>query len=155
MQTIELAVLNFPEKYQFRLKQSEDVVYIFCQIRKKWLQLTPEEWVRQHVVEFLIRHKSYSKSAINSEVIVEINGMKKRADLIVFQKDKPFLIVECKAPGVEIDEQTFDQIARYNMQLNADYLMVTNGLKHYYCQMDFVNERYNFMKELPAFEIKT
>ena len=149
MNSIELAVLNFPEKYQFRLKKSEEVNYIFCPVRKKWLQLTPEEWVRQHVIQFLIQQKGFSKSAINSEVAVEINGMKKRADLIVYQKEKVFLIVECKAPEITISEKTFDQIARYNLELNADYLMVTNGLNHYYCQMDFENSRYEFSKELP------
>ncbi|MFA7615378.1 MAG: type I restriction enzyme HsdR N-terminal domain-containing protein [Moheibacter sp.] len=150
MQTIELPVLNFPEKYQFRLKQSEEVNYIFCCIRKKWLKLTPEEWVRQHVIRFLTDQKGCSKSAINSEVVVEINGMKKRADVVVFRKEKPFIIVECKAPEIPISEQVFDQIARYNLELDAEYLMVTNGLQHYYCQMDFENSRYNFLKELPS-----
>lgn len=142
--------MNFPEKYQFRLKQSEEVNYIFCGIRKKWLKLTPEEWVRQHVIRFLIEQKGYSKSAINSEVTVEINGMKKRADVVVFRKEKPYVIVECKAPEISISEQVFDQIARYNLELDAAYLMVTNGLQHYYCQMDFENSRYNFLEELPS-----
>lgn len=132
------------------MKQSEEVNYIFCGIRKKWLKLTPEEWVRQHVIRFLIEQKGYSKSAINSEVVVEINGMKKRADVVVFRKEKPFIIVECKAPEISISEQVFDQIARYNLELDAAYLMVTNGLQHYYCQMDFENSRYNFLKELPS-----
>lgn len=137
------------------MKQSEEVNYIFCSIRKKWLVLTPEEWVRQHVIRFLTEQKGYSKSAINSEVAVEINGMKKRADVVVFRKEKPFLIVECKAPEIPITETVFDQIARYNLELDAAYLMVTNGLQHYYCQMDFGNSRYNFLKELPAFEMKS
>lgn len=132
------------------MKQSEEVNYIFCGIRKKWLKLTPEEWVRQHVIRFLIEQKGYSKSAINSEVVVEINGMKKRADVVVFRKEKPYVIVECKAPEIPISEQVFDQIARYNLELDAAYLMVTNGLQHYYCQMDFENSRYNFLKELPS-----
>lgn len=136
------------------MKQSEEVNYIFCGIRKKWLRLTPEEWVRQHVIRFLTDRKGYSKSAINSEVTVEINGMKKRADVVVFRKEKPYVIVECKAPEIPISEQVFDQIARYNLELDAEYLMVTNGLQHYYCQMDFENSRYNFLKELPVFEIK-
>jgi len=149
MNTIQLPQLNFAENYQFRFKQSEDSVYIFCTIRKKWLILTPEEWVRQHVVQFLIKQKNYSRSAINTEIVVSVNGMKKRADVVVFKKEKPFIIVECKAPTVSISQQTFDQIARYNLQLNADYLMVTNGLNHYYCQMDFLNQRYQFLRELP------
>lgn len=150
MQSIELPVLNFPEKYQFRLKQTDETTYIFCEIRKKWLQLTPEEWVRQHVIRFLTESKNYSKSAINSEIIVETNGMQKRADLIVYKKTTPFIIVECKAPDVNITESVFDQIARYNLKIKADYLMITNGINHYYCQMDFENQRYDFLKELPA-----
>lgn len=112
--------------------------------------MTPEEWVRQHVVEFLIRQKNYPKSAINTEVIVNINGMKKRADVIVFRKEMPFIIVECKAPAVSITQETFDQIARYNLELGAEYLMVTNGLNHYYCQMDLENKRYVFLPDLPS-----
>lgn len=141
--------LNFPENYQFRLKQKEEIPYIFCSVRKKWLLLTPEEWVRQHIIHYLIETKKYSKSAINSEIIVEMNGMKKRADVVVFKKETPFLIVECKAPSIPITQETFDQIARYNLQLNADFLMVSNGLEHYYCQMDFENQRYIFLPELP------
>lgn len=131
------------------MKQTEQTDFIFCPIRKKWLKLTPEEWVRQNVIQFLIQNKFYSKSSINSEVIVEINGMKKRADIIVFKKEKPFLIVECKSPSVQITEAVFDQIARYNLELNADLLMVTNGLNHYYCRMDFTNKRYEFLAEIP------
>ena len=146
---MQLPQLNFPENYQFRLKQTDEIPYIFCIIRKKWLLLTPEEWVRQQVVQFLIQEKKYSKTSINTEVIVNINGMKKRADVIVFKKEKPFLIVECKAPSVQITQETFDQIARYNLELDADFLMVTNGLNHYFCEMDLENQRYNFLKDIP------
>lgn len=132
------------------MKQIEGIGYIFCIIRKKWLTLTPEEWVRQHIVHFLINEKKYSKTSINTEVVVEIVGMKKRADIIVFQKEKPFLIVECKAPKVNIAQETFDQIARYNLNVDADYLMVSNGLQHYYCQMDYENSSYVFLHELPV-----
>lgn len=112
--------------------------------------LTPEEWVRQHTIQFLIREKNYSPSAINSEVIVKINGMKKRADILVFRKEKPLILVECKSPSVEITQMTFDQIARYNLELGADFLMVTNGLNHYYCQMDFENKKYIFLENIPS-----
>ena len=111
--------------------------------------MTPEEWVRQNVVQFLIQEKKYAQSAINTELIVELNGMKKRADIIVFKKEKPFIIVECKAPSVPISQETFDQIARYNLQIGADFLMVTNGLNHYFCQMDMENQKYIFLEELP------
>jgi len=127
-------------------------VSIFDSIRKKFILLTPEEWVRQHVVEFLLNEKKYSKSLINVEKVVKVNGMNKRYDVIVFNSDGSiFLLIECKAPEVKIDQKTFDQIARYNLILNAQYLMVTNGLNHYFCEMDFENEKYTFLKELPEF----
>lgn len=143
--------LNFPS-YSFRFKNSENKVSIFDSIRKKFILLTPEEWVRQHVVEFLLTEKKYPKSLINVEKIVKVNEMNKRYDAVVFNSDGSiFLLIECKAPEITIDQKTFDQIARYNLSLNAQYLMVTNGLNHYFCQMDFENEKYRFLKELPEF----
>jgi predicted type IV restriction endonuclease len=143
--------LNFPT-YSFRFKNSENKVSIFDEIRKKFILLTPEEWVRQHVVEFLLVEKKYPKSFINVEKKVKVNGMNKRYDVVVFNSDGSiFLLIECKAPEIIIDQKTFDQIARYNLSLNAQYLMVTNGLNHYFCQMDFENEKYTFLKELPEF----
>lgn len=147
-----MQLLNFPT-YSFRFKNSENKVSIFDSIRKKFILLTPEEWVRQHVVEFLLNEKKYSKSLINVEKVVKVNGMNKRYDIIVFNSDGSiFLLIECKAPEVKIDQKTFDQIARYNLILNAQYLMVTNGLNHYFCEMDFENEKYTFLKELPEIE---
>ena len=145
----ELVQLNFPENYQIRLKQAQDKLYIFCMIRKNWMIYTPEEWVRQHVLKFLVDELGYSTSAIALEVIIPINGMRKRADIVVYQQEKPFIMVECKAPHIAINQATFDQIARYNIVLGSNYLMVTNGLNHFYCMMDFVQKRYNFLKELP------
>jgi hypothetical protein len=143
--------LNF-SSYSFRFKNNENKVSIFDEIRKKFVILTPEEWVRQNVVRFLIEEKKYSKSYINVEKLIKINGLSKRYDIVVFQPDgKLFLLIECKAPEVPISQNTFDQIARYNMVLDAKYLMVTNGLNHYFCQMDYENEKYNFLKELPEY----
>jgi len=127
-------------------------VSIFDSIRKKFILLTPEEWVRQHVIEFLLNEKKYPKSLLNVEKVVKVSGMNKRYDVIVFNSDGSiFLLIECKAPEIKIDQKTFDQIARYNLILNAQYLMVTNGLNHYFCEMDFENEKYTFLKELPEF----
>lgn len=146
--------LNFPS-YSFRFKNSENKVSIFDEIRKKFVILTPEEWVRQNVVRFLLEEKKYSKSYINVEKLIKINGLNKRYDIVVFQPNgKLFLLIECKAPEVSISQNTFDQIARYNMVLDAEYLMVTNGLNHYFCQMDFENEKYMFLKDLPDFNKK-
>ncbi|VXC11480.1 type I restriction enzyme HsdR N-terminal domain-containing protein [Maribacter litoralis] len=143
--------LNFPS-YTFRVKNSENRPLIFDEIRKKFIVLTPEEWVRQHVVKFLIQEKKYPISHINVEKQITLNGLKKRYDIVVFKPDgKLDILVECKAPEVTISQNTFDQIAQYNFKLNANYLMVTNGLSHYYCQMDFVAEKYQFMQEIPDF----
>ena len=143
--------LSFPS-YSFRFKNSENKVAIFDEIRKKFILLTPEEWVRQHVVQFLLQDKKYPKSYINVEKVIKINNLSKRYDGVVFQPNgEIFLLIECKAPEVPITQNTFDQIARYNLVLKAKYLMVTNGLNHYFCQMDFENEKYVFLKELPEY----
>ena len=144
--------LQFPT-YTFRFKNSENKIAIFDEIRKKFILLTPEEWVRQHVVQFLLQEKNYPKSYINVEKLIKINSLTKRYDIVVYQPNgELFLLIECKAPEVKITQETFNQIARYNLVLNAKYLMVSNGLNHYFCQMDFENEKYIFLEELPSFE---
>ena len=143
--------LNFPS-YKFRIKNSENNTHIFDVIRKKFVVLQPEEWVRQHCVHYLIHEKKYPISLINVEKTIVINGLKKRYDIVVFNPDGSLaLVVECKAPKVKITQAAFDQIARYNLVLKAPYLMVTNGINHYYCAMDFENERYSFLKDIPNY----
>jgi hypothetical protein len=144
--------LNFPS-YNFRFKNSENKVSIFDDIRKKFIILTPEEWVRQHIVQFLLQEKKYPKSYINVEKLIKVNDLNKRYDIVVFKPNgELFLLIECKSPDVKITQETFDQIARYNLKLNAQFLMVTNGLNHYFCQMDFEKETYIFLEELPFFK---
>ncbi|WP_430468034.1 type I restriction enzyme HsdR N-terminal domain-containing protein [Winogradskyella ouciana] len=143
--------LNFP-KFEYRLKSTENKVSIFDVIRKKFIILQPEEWVRQHCVHFLINEKKFPKSLINVEKELTINGLKKRYDIVVFNPDGSIhLMVECKSYNITIDQSTFDQIARYNLQLDATYLMVTNGINHYYCEMDMQAERYVFLKDIPDY----
>ena len=143
--------LNFP-KFSFRFKNSENKISIFDDIRKKFVILQPEEWVRQHCVQFLMIEKKYPKSLINVEKEITINELKKRYDIVIFNPDGSIhLIVECKAPNIAINQDVFNQIARYNLSLQATFLMVTNGINHYYCQMDFDNERYNFLKDIPSY----
>ena len=143
--------LQFPS-YSFRFKNSENKIAIFDEIRKKFILLIPEEWVRQHVVQYLIQDKNYPKSYINIEKLIKVNELNKRYDIVVYQPNgELFLLIECKAPEVKITQQTFDQIARYNLVLNAKYLMVSNGLNHYFCKIDFENEKYVFLEELPNF----
>lgn len=145
--------LNFP-KFLFRFKNSENKRLIFDDIRKKFVVLQPEEWVRQHCTQYLINHKNYPKSLINVEKELKINDLRKRYDIVVYNPDGSIhLIVECKSAKIKIDQSTFDQIARYNLALKATYLMVTNGLNHYYCQMDFEAERYQFLKDIPDYNL--
>lgn len=143
--------LNFPA-YHFRFKNSKNKVHIFDVIRKKFVVLQPEEWVRQHLVHYLIEDKRYPESHINVEKQLTLNSIKKRYDVVVFNSGGSIrILVECKAPKIKIDQNTFDQIARYNMNLKAEYLMVTNGLRHFYCKMDFEKEKYRFLKDIPDF----
>jgi hypothetical protein len=143
--------LNFP-KFNYRFKSTENKVSIFDVIRKKFVVLQPEEWVRQHCVHYLMNEKTVPKSLINLEKELIINGLKKRYDIIVYNNDGSIhIIVECKAPDITIDQTTFDQIARYNLVLDATYLMVTNGINHYYCQMDYSSKQYKFLEDIPSY----
>ena len=143
--------LNFPA-YDFRFKNSENKVHIFDPIRKKFVVLQPEEWVRQNVVQFLIHEKKYPKSLINVEKQLTVNTLKKRYDIVIFDSlGNITLLVECKSPKITVNQETFDQIAKYNMQLKAEFLMVTNGLQHFYCKMDFNKEKYTFLEQIPDF----
>ncbi len=114
--------------------------------------LQPEEWVRQHTVHFLITEKKYPKTLVNVEKTLWVHTQKKRYDIVVFRPDGSIrLLVECKRPEVTITQHSFDQIARYNLALRSDYLMVTNGLTHYYCKMDYDEKQYVFLKEIPSY----
>ena len=144
------------KSYFFRFKNSENKVSIFDVIRKKFIVLTSEEWVRQHVIHFLIEEKKYPKSLINVEKNIKFNGLVKRYDIVVFHPNGNInILVECKAPEIRISQQTFDQIARYNLTLKADFLMVTNGLLHFYCQINFEKQSYHFLENLPEYQIET
>ena len=143
--------LNFP-KYNFRFKNNENKTLIFDIIRKKFVILTPEEWVRQHTLHFLITEKKYPVSYINVEKQLLLNDSVKRYDIVTFKNDGDVeIIIECKAPSIPINQVTFDQIARYNLALNSNLLMVTNGLTHYFCKMDIKNKRYLFLRDLPKY----
>lgn len=146
--------LNFP-KYTFRFKSNENKLSVFDEIRKKFILLTPEEWVRQNVVQYLLNEKRYPKSLTNVEKVIKVNDLTKRYDVVVYNSDGSiFLLVECKAPNIKITQETFNQIARYNLVLKAEHLMVTNGLNHYFCKMDFENEKYLFLEDLPFLTYK-
>jgi hypothetical protein len=149
---IDMQKLNLPT-YSFKLKSNEKQTLIFDNLRKKYFVLTPEEWVRQHFVQFLIKEKKYPVSLIALEKQLTINNLKKRTDIVIYNKlGNPDIIVECKAPQIKISQAAFDQIARYNLKLKANYLIVTNGLEHFFCKMDFENETYIFLKDIPNYQ---
>ena len=141
--------LNYPS-YTFKLKTNENKTLIFDIVRKKYVTLTPEEWVRQNTIHYLFKEKNYPISLMAVEKQLKIRTLRKRIDIVSYTNDGiPFLIVECKAPSVQISQDTFDQIARYNLKLEAQILMVTNGISHYYCVMNHKKQAYEFLSELP------
>ena len=146
-----MQTLNLPT-YKFRIKNTKNKYLIFDIVRKKYVVLNPEEWVRQHIVHYLIEEKGYPISHIAIEKKLIINSLTKRTDILIFDTDGlPHIIVECKAPSVKITQDAFDQIARYNLKLNAKYLVVTNGLSHYYCAMDSEKEQFTFLESIPNY----
>ncbi len=143
--------LKLPE-FNLKIKSKENKYFILDIIRKKYVVLTPEEWVRQNFLHFMIEYKKYPKSLIAVEKQLMINNLAKRTDLLIFDKNaQPDIIVECKAPTVKISQETFDQIARYNLKLNANYLIITNGLQHYFAKMNSKEKKYIFLKDIPEY----
>ena|ERR1700694_3114164 len=138
--------------YPFKITDQNGQLILFDMIRKKNIVITPEEWVRQHFVQYLINQKHYPKTLIRLEGGHKLNGMAKRSDIVVYNSaGEKVLLVECKAPSVPIDQKTFDQVARYNMVHKVNLLAVSNGLNHYYCRIDFENQGYRFIEELPDY----
>lgn len=126
---------------------------VFDVVRKKYVPLQPEEWVRQHCLHYLIADKKYPAGRILVERQLRVEGLMKRLDIAVCRPDGSIqLLVECKAPEVDIDQNVFDQIARYNWEARAEFLMVTNGLAHFYCRMDYQRKAYEFLRELPEYK---
>jgi len=144
--------LNFPPcKFTLRLNNGKEEIY--DPVRKKYVVLTPEEWVRQHVIVFLIDQKQVPMSLISVEKKLEFNTLTKRFDVVIFNRNAvPLMLIECKAPGIKVNESVFDQAARYNMSLNAGLFLITNGLDHYCCRIDFENKLYVFLNDIPSFE---
>ncbi len=146
-----MQLLNLP-KYPLKLKKKGNKTFIFDPIRKKYLALNPEEWVRQNFIQFLIKEKGYPASLMAVEMSIDVLKTKKRCDIVLFNnKGKAHIIVECKAPSIKISQDTFDQIARYNMALKTNLLIVTNGLNHFTCILDHKNKGYQFLKEIPKY----
>ena len=148
-----MTALNLPS-YPFKTMTRNGKPYIFDVLRKKYVALTPEEWVRQHFTRFLLEEKGYPQGLLANEVQVQLNNTKKRCDTILYRRDlSARMIVEYKAPHVGISQSVFDQITRYNMVLKVDYLIVSNGLQHYCCRLDYEHGNYTFLKDIPDYSM--
>ena len=145
--------LNLPP-YPFKITNKDGVIYIFDEARKKHLVLTPEEWVRQHFIKFLTTEKAFPTSLMQIEGGLSLNQTKKRSDILIYNTEgEKLMVVECKAPEIKITQATFDQAARYNSVYKAKWLAITNGLNHYFAQIDHDSKKFTFIEELPAFNL--
>ena len=143
--------LNIPS-YDYKLRKVDEKIYIYDILRRKYIILTPEEWVRQHFVHFLINHYQYPKSLIKLESSLKYNTLLKRTDIQVFGRDgKLKMIIECKAPYIPLSQQVFSQVAQYNQVLKAEFLTITNGMVYHCCKTDWENMNLEFLKDLPLF----
>lgn len=143
--------LNLPS-YEIKLSGTTEKPAIWDVLRQKYVALTPEEWVRQHFVHYLTEHLGYPKNLMANEVNLSVGTKKLRADSVLYNKNlTPRMIIEYKAPHIKITQKVFDQITVYNMLMHVDYLVVSNGMEHYCCKMDYVGKKYLFLKDIPAF----
>ena len=143
--------LNLPD-FQVKIAVTDGKKMVFDPLRRKYVALTPEEWGRQHFGHCLIQHKGYPSGLLANEVQLTLNGTRKRCDTVLYDRTRtPRMIIEYKAPTVPITRQVFDQITRYNIVLKVDYLIVSNGLEHYCCKVDYERFCCNFLKEIPDY----
>lgn len=143
--------LNLPA-FDAKISTRDGKNIIFDVIRRKYVTLTPEEWVRQHFIHYLIDQKGYPQALMANEIQVQLNGTQKRCDTVLYRRDLTArMIVEYKAPEIEITQKVFDQITRYNMVLKVDYLIVSNGLQHFCCRMDYERNTYMFLRDIPDY----
>ena len=143
--------LNLPP-YATKIAVRDGKNTIWDIIRRKYVALTPEEWVRQHFVHFLVEHKGYPASLLANEVALTLNGTSRRCDTVLYDRTlSPRMIIEYKAPHIPITQKVFDQISRYNLVFRVDYLIVSNGLSHYCCRMDYARQSYQFLTDVPSY----
>ena len=144
--------LNLPQ-YEIKIGEKDGKRTIFDFLRRKYVALTPEEWVRQHFTHYLVEQKGYPKGLLGNEIELRIGEKRLRCDSILYNKvAQPQMIIEYKAPTVQIQQKTFDQISAYNLLLKVDYLIVSNGLEHYCCRMDYEHQKYLFLRDIPDYE---
>ncbi len=147
-----MPLFNFPDYSSFRIRQGEAGAEIFDIVRKKFVRLTPEESVRQHVLLYLITEKKFPASLIGVEKELLVAGIKKRTDVVVYSAQaEPLLIAECKSPDVRLTQSAFDQAARYNLSLRVSYFLITNGLSHFCCRLNSAEKKYEFLQAIPAY----
>lgn len=144
--------LNLPA-YEIKTRSINGKTNILDVLRRKFVALTPEEWVRQHFIHFLIEHKHYPMALLANEVELETGRKKLRCDSILYSRDLlPRMIIEYKSPEIEITQKTFNQIFAYNTLLHAEYLVVSNGMRHYCCRIDYASRSYTFLNNIPCYE---
>ncbi len=147
-----MQTLNFPYPPS-RLRKQDDHISVFDVVRRKWYVLTPEEWVRQHLIHYLNIDQGCPLTLMAVEKSLEYNGMMRRSDLVVYSnKGEALLLAECKAPGIAISRDVFDQAARYNMTLRVPYMLVTNGLEHFCCRINHDDESFEYLAEIPSYK---
>ena len=139
--------------YQIRVKETHGRKQIFDILRRKYVALTPEEWVRQHFIHYLVEHKNYPSSLLANEVSLQIGEKRMRADSVLYDNQlHPRMIIEYKAPNITLTQKVFDQITVYNLLLHVDYLIVSNGMTTYICKMDYEKQTYKFLEAIPSYE---
>lgn len=146
-----MQALNLP-KTELKVISKDGKQQVFDILRRRFVVLTPEEWVRQQFVHFLIRHKGYPAECIGNEVSITLGATKKRCDTVVYGSHaEPLMVIEYKSPSVEITQKVFEQICRYNIKMRVEWLIVSNGLQHYCTRIDYENGTYQFVEDIPAF----
>lgn len=146
-----MTVLNLPS-FDYKIKKEKDRLFIFDIIRKRYIALTPEEWVRQHFVSYLISYKGYPLGLIGNEISLRLNGQNRRCDTVIYDiYGSPLMIIEYKAPHITLNQEVFDQVIRYNIALKVKCLVVSNGINHYCCVMDYDDMCPHFLKEIPDY----
>ena len=144
--------LNLPQ-YEIKISEKDGKRMIFDFLRRKYVALTPEEWVRQHFTHYLVEHKGYPKGLLGNEIELQIGDKRLRCDSILYNKvAQPQMIIEYKAPTVPLQQKVFDQISAYNLLLRVDYLIISNGMEHYCCKMDYEHQKYLFLQDIPDYE---
>ncbi len=147
-----MSCLNLPQ-FELKVREKNKKDYIFDRLRKQYFRLTPEEYVRQHFINYLIEYKNYPEALLVNEVTIALGNVNKRCDTVLYDKFlQPVMIIEYKAPQVTINQNAFDQIVRYNMKLQVPWLIVSNGLQHFCCRIDRTTHEYTFLKDIPEYQ---